>query len=248
MRRGSFRLRLPRGRRSLKASPAFLGVAIFLVILVPTLFYLFPHAPDSRSLDSDLSDSQTRLPSGSDDHADDLVAKAKSDNAPEPVLKVASSGASLVASVNSSPNISQVYLENTGTLKLRQVKVQSDGKTLGLLSELVPGEKKVLAISGPLNGIQVSAFDPSEKQIVGQVQRNSTVVIEAASATAGATVLNTMAAPEVPVPFSGSTEVSAPAPAASAKPRHQRQSFLQSQRRPSYPLFQSALPRTDRKA
>jgi hypothetical protein len=217
MRRGSFRLRLPRGRRSLKASPAFLGVAIFLVILVPTLFYLFPQAPDPRSLDSDLTHSQPILPSGSDDHADELVVQAKSDNAPEPVLKVASSGASILASLNSSTDISHVYLENAGTINLRQVRVQSDGKTLGLLSELVPGEKKVLAISGPLNGIQVSAFDPSEKQIAGQVQRNSTVVIEAASATAGAAVLNTMAASGASVSFSGSNEVSAPAPAASAK-------------------------------
>ncbi len=101
------------------------------------------------------------------------MPKVQSDNAPEPVLKVASSGASLQASVNSSRDISQIYLENAGTSKLRQVKVQSDGKILGLLSELVPGEKKVLAISGPVDEILVSAFDSSGQEIVGRVQHNS---------------------------------------------------------------------------
>ena len=48
MRRGSFRRRLPRGRRGIKASPALLGIAIFLVLLVPTVFYLFPEMPDSQ--------------------------------------------------------------------------------------------------------------------------------------------------------------------------------------------------------
>ena len=47
MRRGSFGRKLPRGRLDHKVSPALLGVAMFLVILVPSLFYLFPHAPDS---------------------------------------------------------------------------------------------------------------------------------------------------------------------------------------------------------
>jgi hypothetical protein len=218
MRRGRFRLRLPRGRRSLKASPAFLGVAIFLVILVPTLFYLFPHAPDSRSPDSDLSVSQPGLPSGSEDLADDLAAEVQSSNEPEPVLRVASSGASLVASVNSSRDISQIYLENAGTSKLRQVKVKSDGKNLGLLSELVPGEKKVLAISGPVGEILVSAFDSSGQEIVGLIQHNSTKVTLTTSKAAGNAMLNTMAASGASVPFSGPAETTAPAPAAPAKP------------------------------
>jgi len=141
MRRGSFRLRLPRGRRSLKASPVLLGLAVFLVILVPTLFYLFPHAPDSRLLDSDL--------------------QVKSGNSTEPVLRVASSDASLLATVNSSKAFSQVYLENAGTLKLHQVLVRNSEKALGTLSELVPGEKKVLAVSGPTERITVSALDQS---------------------------------------------------------------------------------------
>ena len=189
MRRGSFRLRLPRGRRSLKASPVLMGLAVFLVILVPTLFYLFPHAPDSRLLDSDL--------------------QVKSGSSSEPVLRVASSDASLLASVESSSDFSQVYLENTGTSKLHQVKVLNGEKALGTLSELVPGEKKVLAVSGSTEGITVSALDQSGQEIMGQVHYNSTKANDAAPKDAK---LSTKAAPEVPVTFSGPSSPTSPAP------------------------------------
>ena len=56
MRRGSFRRSLPRGRSGLKASPALLGIAVFLVLLVPTLFYLYPEMPDSHSIEPPASD------------------------------------------------------------------------------------------------------------------------------------------------------------------------------------------------
>ena len=189
MSRGSFRLRLPRGRHSLKAGPILMGLAVFLVILVPTLFYLFPHAPDSQLLDSDL--------------------QVKSKSSPEPVLRVASSDASLLASVESSSDFSQVYLENTGTSKLHQVKVLNGEKALGTLSELVPGEKKVLAVSGSTEGITVSALDQSGQEIMGQVHYNSTEANEAAPEDA---VLSTKAVPEVPVPFSGPTSVTPTVP------------------------------------
>ncbi len=188
MRRGSFRLRLPRGRRSLKASPALLGLAVFLVILVPTLFYLFPHAPDSRLLDSNL--------------------QIKSGNSTEPVLRVASSDASLLATVNSSTVFSQVYLENAGTLKLHQVLVRNGEKALGTLSELVPGEKKVLAVSGPTERITVSALDQSGQEILGQVHYNSTKANDAAPADVK---LSTKAVPDVSAAFSGSSGATSPA-------------------------------------
>jgi hypothetical protein len=187
MRRGSFRLRLPRGRRSLKASPVLLGLAVFLVILVPTLFYLFPHAPDSRLLDSDL--------------------QVKSGNSTEPVLRVASSDASLLATVNSSKAFSQVYLENAGTLKLHQVLVRNSEKALGTLSELVPGEKKVLAVSGPTERITVSALDQSGQEIQGQVHYNSTNL----KAAPKDVMLSTKAVPDVSAAFSGSSGATSPA-------------------------------------
>ena len=200
MRRGSFRLRLPRGRRSLKASPVLLGLAVFLVILVPTLFYLFPHAPDSRLLDSNL--------------------QIKSGISTEPVLRVASSDASLLATVNSSTAFSQVYLENAGTLKLHQVRVLNGEKALGTLSELVPGEKKVLAVSGPTERITVSALDQSGQEIQGLVHYNSTKANDAAPADVK---LSTKAVPDVPAAFSGSSgatssELATPEPPAAIVP------------------------------
>jgi hypothetical protein len=188
MRRGSFRLRLPRGRRSLKASPVLLGLAVFLVILVPTLFYLFPHVPDSQLLDSNL--------------------QIKSGNSTEPVLRVASSDASLLATVNSSTTFSQVYLENAGTLKLHQVLVRNGEKALGTLSEIVPGEKKVLAVSGPTERITVSALDQSGQGIQGQVHYNSTKANDAAPKDV---MLSTKAVPDVSAAFSGSSEATSPA-------------------------------------
>ncbi len=216
MRRGSSRLRLPRGRHSLKASPALLGVAVFLVILVPTLFYLFPNAHDSGSSDSYSLDSQSGLSSEQSGLVGDSVAAdEKIDESPEPVLRVASSDVSLLALVNSSPDLSQVYLENTGTIRLHQVEVLGGGKALGTLSDLVPGEKKVLAVNGPTARVTVSALDPTGLEILGQVKYNSTKTPETVSKDV---MLNTKAVPEVPVPFSGPSEVAAPAPAAPVAP------------------------------
>jgi len=163
-----------------------LGLAVFLVILVPTLFYLFPHAPDSRLLDSDL--------------------QVKSGNSTEPVLRVASSDASLLATVNSSKAFSQVYLENAGTLKLHQVLVRNSEKALGTLSELVPGEKKVLAVSGPTERITVSALDQSGQEIQGQVHYNSTNL----KAAPKDVMLSTKAVPDVSAAFSGSSVATSP--------------------------------------
>jgi len=150
MRRSS-KLRLPRGKRSPKASPMMMGIAIFLVILVPTVFYLFPTGEDNQSPIS-LSQSSSS----------------------EPVLKIASSDVSLLAVVNSSPNLSQVHLENNGITKLHRIKVTDRDRSLGTLSELDPGEKKVLSISGRAEKLSVFALDPTGLEIQGRVKYNST--------------------------------------------------------------------------
>jgi hypothetical protein len=150
MRRSS-KLRLPRGKRSPKASPMMMGMAIFLVILVPTVFYLFPTGEDSQSSIS-LSQSSSS----------------------EPVLRIASSDVSLLAVVNSSPNLSQVHLENNGITKLHRIKVTDRDRSLGTLSELDPGEKKVLSISGRAEKLSVFALDPTGLEIQGRVKYNST--------------------------------------------------------------------------
>ncbi|HQI54779.1 MAG TPA: hypothetical protein PLM15_05150, partial [Methanothrix soehngenii] len=128
-----------------------MGIAIFLVILVPTVFYLFPTGEDSQSSIS-LSQSSSS----------------------EPVLRIASSDVSLLAVVNSSPNLSQVHLENNGITKLHRIKVTDRDRSLGTLSELDPGEKKVLSISGRAEKLSVFALDPTGLEIQGRVKYNST--------------------------------------------------------------------------
>lgn len=162
MRRGSSRLRLPRGKRSLKASPVLMGTAIFLLILVPAVFYLFTGGEDSRS-----------SPSSSDQNSGIGNSSAQS-RLPEPVLRVASSDISLLAVVNSSPDLSLVYLENNGITKLHNIKVKGRDRSLGTLSELDPGEKKVLSIGGRAEKVGVFALDPTGLEIQGRVLYNST--------------------------------------------------------------------------
>ena len=187
MRRGSFGRKLPRGRLDHKVSPALLGVAMFLVILVPSLFYLFPHALDSIYQQSYSSDLLSRLelksstPSFSENPSLDnetdgnlaggfVAAETKNSNASEPVQNVASKGASLLATVYLLPEISQVYLENTGSTELHHVQIVGGGRSLGILSELICGEKKVLAVSGSPEELQVSALDPTEGKVLARVQ------------------------------------------------------------------------------
>jgi hypothetical protein len=202
MKRGSLRRRLPRGRRSLKASPALLGLAAFLVLLVPTFFYLFPGAPNSHSA----------LPSATD-FATSVAAKAEFADTPEPILKVTSSDASLMATVNISQGLSQVYLENTGTAQLHHVEVSDRGNALGVLSRLVPGEKKVLAMNGPRQEIKVKALDPSDREIWGKVQYNQPIAPDSLSGPASEnTVLSTKAAPEMSgTPAQGASDLQDPA-------------------------------------
>ncbi|MGB4679576.1 MAG: hypothetical protein ACOX84_11400 [Methanothrix sp.] len=138
-----------------------MGTAIFLLILVPAVFYLFT-GEDSQS-----------SPSSSDQNSGIGPSSAQS-RPPEPVLRVASSDVSLLAVVNSSPDLSLVYLENNGITKLHRIKVKGRDRSLGTLSELDPGEKKVLSISGRAERVGVFALDPTGLEIQGRVLYNST--------------------------------------------------------------------------
>ncbi|MCX6679289.1 MAG: hypothetical protein NTX42_02830 [Methanothrix sp.] len=191
MSRGSFRGRLPRGRLDFKVSPALLGVAMFLVILVPSLFYIFPNVLDS----------------------------SQSYNA---LQNVASNGASLLATVRQSPEMSQVYLENTGSLKLHQVQIVGGGRSLGILSELVCGEKKVLAVSGYPEELRVSALDPSQGMVQARVQYISPVASkDITSPVSSEEVLSTKSAPIIAPTFSGSAGTDATAPSSIDQPRRE---------------------------
>jgi hypothetical protein len=159
MSRGSFKSRLPRGRLDYKVSPALLGVAMFLVILVPSLFYIFPHVSDSSPENSPELSSRLELKS----IPPSFPVNTNSDNEN-------SSTASLLATVQQSPEMSQVYLENIGSQELHRVQIVGGGRSLGILSELVCGEKKVLAVSGTPVELQVSALDPSDVEVLARIQ------------------------------------------------------------------------------
>jgi hypothetical protein len=66
--------------------------------------------------------------------------------------------------------MSQVYLENTGSAKLHEVQIVGAGRSLGILSQLVCGEKKVLAVSGSPQDLRVMALDPSQGEVLARVQ------------------------------------------------------------------------------
>ena len=211
MSRGSFRRRLPRGRLDYKVSPALLGVAMFLVILVPSLFYIFPHVSDSSQENSpELSNrlEMKSIPPSLSDHPDS-ENKANSNS----LHNFSSNGASLLATVRQSPEMSQVYLENTGSLELHQVQIAGGGRSLGILSELVCGEKKVLAVSGSPEELQVSALDPSQSVVQARIQYIPPAESEeCASAISGEEVLSTKSAPSIAPTFSGSAGSGATAP------------------------------------
>ena len=217
MRRGSSRLRLPRGKRSLKASPVLMGIAIFLIVLVPTVFYLFSGGDDSQSFDS-LSveqDSGMVTPSASSLAANGKEGKEGLKSlSSEPVLRVASSDVSLLAVVNSSAKLSQVYLENNGITKLHKIKVTGPDRSLGTLSELDPGEKKVLSITGRADKVSVFAFEPSGLKIQGRVLYNSTNQ----SKNASEDVMLSTKAIVPPMAFSMSFPAEAAAPVEAAAP------------------------------
>ncbi len=191
MSRGSFKSRLPRGRLGHKVSPALLGVAMFLVILVPSLFYVFPHSP-ATSLSSDTSSAGTPSCSGSpsglyssSEKLSQLSSRLELESVPvsrsanldmennvasSSLLDASTGSGSLLATVRQSPEISQVYLENTGEEELHEVKIVDSERSLGVLSELACGEKKVLAVSGSPENLLVIALDPSNKKVQGRVQ------------------------------------------------------------------------------
>lgn len=187
--RGSFKRRLPRGRlHRRKIHPALLGAAILLVILVPAFFYLMPHAPSSNAPISNIP-IPAENPSS---EARDASNASNAPNLPGQVLKIASSEqgpieSGLVATVKASgQNVTQVYLENTGQAPLERVKVLGENeKALGILSMLSPGEKKVLAMSGPVRGIKINAFDPSGREVLGEVHYEEPMVPTSFSGSLG---------------------------------------------------------------
>lgn len=214
MRRGSFRRRLPRGRlHRRKINPALLAAAVFLVLLVPTFLYLLPHMPSFGSIiptpiddpSSEALDNASYAASYADSSA------AISPDLPGEVLKIASSEekplkSGLSANVKSSgEGVTQIYLENAGQTPLERVKVQGEnGKALGILSSLSPGEKKILAMKGPARNIKINALDSTGREVIGEVHYEESTAPVAVSGSFGGIPeeikLGTQATPQATVP------------------------------------------------
>jgi hypothetical protein len=87
----------------------------------------------------------------------------------EKMLNVTSFDPGLSATVKPQSEVIQIQLENTGKVPLSRIKVLADGRTLGILSQLSPGEKKILAAGGPVEDVSVTAIDPSDREVRGEV-------------------------------------------------------------------------------
>ncbi|MCX6676271.1 MAG: hypothetical protein NTW84_07630, partial [Methanothrix sp.] len=53
---------------------------------------------------------------------------------------------------------------------MSRVQVLGNGKPLGIISQLNPGEKKILALNGPINNVSVRGIGPAGQQIDGNVR------------------------------------------------------------------------------
>ena len=169
-----------------------------MVILVSSLLYLFPDILSS-SIPSDSSSSQSATsfemdmalhvlsydnsagnPANSAPSPLSGISPQTPAGAPDSALPATSSfttptqeeesSASLLATVRVMSDLSEVCLENTGPDDLHNVVVAAGGRTLGTISELVPGEKKVLALAGGQQDLAVSAQDPDGRRVIARVQ------------------------------------------------------------------------------
>ena len=154
---------------------------MFLAVIAASLFYLFPGSPDSGlipdpssglltplELKSVSSPSQERsLPPQMEDN--EITARNPSPNA-------ARNDASLTVLVKLDQEMSEVHLENTGSLPLHQIQITSRGRSLGKISMLDRQEKKVLAVSGSPQDIAVLALDQDALPVRAKVEYQSAPV------------------------------------------------------------------------
>jgi hypothetical protein len=185
---------------------------MFFIILVPSLFYLFPSNSDISPQNTPSSDLLSRLelksvPSSAPDysykndepneelqHASGKAEETQTYDSPQ---STASSSGSILATVYLDLATSQIYLENTGSVELHQLQIRGMGRTLGRLSGLDCGEKKVLAVSGSPQDLQVTALDPDDGTVSAKVEYISPAKSKASPASAFEDVaLSTKSAPD----------------------------------------------------
>jgi hypothetical protein len=153
MRRGSFKSRLPPHRRGRYnyihnyITPALLGLSLLSVLLI-SAFVLHT------------------LPGLSGQPAAEVQNN-------HDMLRVAAADDGLVATVSPSQKdaMTEVQVENIGSAYFKRVKVMADGgRTLGILSQLAPDEKKILAAKGNLKDVEITAIDSHDREVSGEVR------------------------------------------------------------------------------
>jgi hypothetical protein len=156
MRRGRIRRRLLKSKLHKYIVPVLVG-AFMLILLASALSYLFYPPQTLDSVASSPAKSSSK--------------EVSSPPMSQPILRVASAQPNLAASVNyTSDNATYVQLENKGSDQLRRIKVTSNGnRVVGVLSQLDPAEKKLLAIGGRSRNIAVTAVDLAGQDVKGIV-------------------------------------------------------------------------------
>ncbi len=102
------------------------------------------------------------------------------------VLKIASVRPALSALINTSSisghSVTYATLVNTGQDTLKQVKIADEaGKLIGVLSQLAPGDRKTLALSGNVEKANVTAIDSSNGLVVAAIRYAKPALSPAAS-------------------------------------------------------------------
>jgi uncharacterized repeat protein (TIGR01451 family) len=170
------RRRLLWGRRSLMKSLA-LSIAMLLVVtLAAGIYFLTPLLSGSQNHSHEISTVATNSVQDeiAQNHLSPTHKTSNQTGTYRDILKIASVQPALSASINTSSisgrKITYAELENTGQDMLSQIKINAtDGKLIGVLSQLSPGEKKTLALSAVVEKANVTAIDSSGNLVKAKV-------------------------------------------------------------------------------
>jgi hypothetical protein len=170
------RRRLLWGRRSLMRGLAW-PTALLLVVTLAAGFYfvlpLFSLSPN-HSHDGTVDADKALQDHGSDDRGSTNLTNSRLKTLDEPgsyrdVLKIAAMQKALSATINTTFRDGQAKtyaeIENSGQEMLRRIKIATnEGKVVGVLPELWPGERKTVAVSGDMGKVNITATDTSGRE------------------------------------------------------------------------------------
>lgn len=170
------RRRLLWGRRSLMKSLA-LSIAMLLVVTLAAGIYFFTplfSGSQNHSHESSIDLSRSVQDEIAQNHLASIHKSSNQTGTYRDILKIASFQPALSASINTSSlsgrTVTYADLENTGQDMLSQIKINStDGKIIGVLSQLFPGEKKTLTLSAAVEKANVTAIDSSGNLVKAKV-------------------------------------------------------------------------------